>query len=193
MAATDESLVTPALLLKMGAWRYPFFLVDRICEFKRGPRGYITAIKNISFNEPQFTGHFPEQPVMPGVLMAEALGQTSHYLSLLTAFAEQYEQTHDTDLSARRDLQRALHSPEGAAILDDLRNKWGGVLAAQELKYKSIVVPGDVLELRSEPLVKDAGGFMHFKVEARVGRRVAVAGKVTNFWYEFAKGPAPAQ
>lgn len=188
MAFSEESLVTPALLLKMGAWRYPFFLVDRICEFKRGPRGYISAIKNVSFNEPQFTGHFPEQPIMPGVLMAEALGQTSHYLSLLTVFAEEYERRYECDVAARRDLQKAMHSPEGMAIFAELRAKWGGVLAAQELKYKHMVVPGDVLELRSEPLLKDAGGFMHFRVEARVGRKVAVSGKVTNYWFEVAKG-----
>jgi 3-hydroxyacyl-[acyl-carrier-protein] dehydratase len=62
MSDSEESLVTPSLLMKMGPWRYPFFLVDKICEFKRGSRGCITAVKNISFNEPQFTGHFPRQP-----------------------------------------------------------------------------------------------------------------------------------
>ena len=102
MADTEESLVAPSLLMKMGPWRYPFFLVDKICEFKRGSRGYITAVKNISFNEPQFTGHFPDSPIMPGVLIAEAMGQTSDYLTLLTAFCEEYEQRFDCDLSERQ-------------------------------------------------------------------------------------------
>ena len=81
MADTEESLVAPSLLMKMGPWRYPFFLVDKICEFKRGSRGYITAVKNISFNEPQFTGHFPERPIMPGVLLIEAMAQTAWILA----------------------------------------------------------------------------------------------------------------
>ena len=81
MADTEESLVAPSLLMKMGPWRYPFFLVDKICEFKRGSRGYITAVKNISFNEPQFTGHFPERPIMPGVLLIEAMAQTAGILA----------------------------------------------------------------------------------------------------------------
>ncbi|OPZ13107.1 MAG: 3-hydroxyacyl-(acyl-carrier-protein) dehydratase FabZ [candidate division BRC1 bacterium ADurb.BinA364] len=53
--------------------RYPFLLVDKILEIESGKR--IVAIKNVSFNEPHFTGHFPENPIMPGVLIAEALAQ----------------------------------------------------------------------------------------------------------------------
>jgi 3-hydroxyacyl-[acyl-carrier-protein] dehydratase len=187
MADSEESLVTPALLMKMGPWRYPFFLVDKICEFKRGSRGYITAVKNISFNEPQFTGHFPESPIMPGVLIAEALGQTSDYLSLLTAFCEEYERQYECDLSARRDLQKALHSEEGLSIIAAIRKKWGGVLASQDLKFKSVVIPGDTLFLRSELIMKDPSGFSHFKVEARVGRRVTTAGKIANYWFDMSK------
>ena len=43
--------------------RYPFLIIDKVLDFKVGE--YLTAIKNVSFNEPQFTGHFPEQPIMP--------------------------------------------------------------------------------------------------------------------------------
>ncbi|HET8571707.1 MAG TPA: 3-hydroxyacyl-ACP dehydratase FabZ [Candidatus Limnocylindria bacterium] len=53
--------------------RYPFLLVDRVVELEPGKR--VVAIKNITANEPQFTGHFPERPIMPGVLMVEALAQ----------------------------------------------------------------------------------------------------------------------
>jgi 3-hydroxyacyl-[acyl-carrier-protein] dehydratase len=55
--------------------RYPFLLVDRVLEFKPGKS--ITAIKNVTVNEPFFQGHFPGHPVMPGVLILEALAQTS--------------------------------------------------------------------------------------------------------------------
>jgi 3-hydroxyacyl-[acyl-carrier-protein] dehydratase len=55
--------------------RYPFLLVDRILELEPGVRA--VGIKNVTANEPQFTGHFPGKPIMPGVLMVEALAQTA--------------------------------------------------------------------------------------------------------------------
>ncbi len=53
--------------------RYPFLLIDRVVELEPGQR--VVAIKNVTANEPQFTGHFPDRPIMPGVLMVEALAQ----------------------------------------------------------------------------------------------------------------------
>jgi 3-hydroxyacyl-[acyl-carrier-protein] dehydratase len=58
--------------------RYPFLLVDRVLSIEGGAR--IVAIKNVTINEPFFGGHFPHRPVMPGVLMLEALAQTSALL-----------------------------------------------------------------------------------------------------------------
>ena len=55
--------------------RYPFLLVDRVLEFDANKR--IVAIKNVTINEPQFTGHFPQTPVFPGVMIVEALAQTA--------------------------------------------------------------------------------------------------------------------
>ena len=55
--------------------RYPFLLVDRIVELTPGERA--VGLKAVTANEPQFTGHFPERPIMPGVLMVEALAQTA--------------------------------------------------------------------------------------------------------------------
>src|ERR671910_3521251 len=55
--------------------RYPFLLVDRIVELEPGVRA--VGIKNVTANEPQFSGHFPGRPIMPGVLMVEALAQTA--------------------------------------------------------------------------------------------------------------------
>ena len=60
--------------------RYPFLLIDRIVEVV--PRKRIVAIKNVTFNEPFFPGHFPGAPVMPGVLIIEALAQAGAYLIL---------------------------------------------------------------------------------------------------------------
>jgi 3-hydroxyacyl-[acyl-carrier-protein] dehydratase len=62
--------------------RYPFILVDRVLEIKPGKR--IKAVKNVSINEPFFPGHFPHHPVMPGVLIVEALAQAAAILSFKT-------------------------------------------------------------------------------------------------------------
>jgi 3-hydroxyacyl-[acyl-carrier-protein] dehydratase len=62
--------------------RYPFLLVDRVLEIEAGKR--IVAVKNISVNEPFFNGHFPGMPVMPGVLMIEAMAQAAGILSFKT-------------------------------------------------------------------------------------------------------------
>jgi len=59
--------------------RYPFLLIDRILEFEKEKS--IKAIKNVTFNEPQFTGHFPTHPVMPGVLLVEAMAQAGGMLA----------------------------------------------------------------------------------------------------------------
>ena len=59
--------------------RYPFLLVDRVVEFEKDKR--IKAVKNVTINEPYFGGHFPARPVMPGVLMLEALAQAAALLS----------------------------------------------------------------------------------------------------------------
>jgi 3-hydroxyacyl-[acyl-carrier-protein] dehydratase len=59
--------------------RYPFLLVDRVVALEQGQR--ITALKNVTINEPFFMGHFPHRPVMPGVLMLEALAQAAALLT----------------------------------------------------------------------------------------------------------------
>jgi len=60
--------------------RYPFLLVDRVLELEEGKR--IVALKNVTFNEPFFQGHFPGNPIMPGVLVVEAMAQAGAVLLL---------------------------------------------------------------------------------------------------------------
>lgn len=60
--------------------RYPFLLVDRVTQIERGAS--LTGIKNVTFNEPFFQGHFPENPIMPGVLIIEAMAQAAGILAL---------------------------------------------------------------------------------------------------------------
>jgi len=69
-------------ILQLLPHRYPFILVDRVLKFT--PMDHITAIKNVTINEPFFMGHFPGDPIMPGVLMLEALAQTGALLSSLS-------------------------------------------------------------------------------------------------------------
>ncbi|GAB4342618.1 MAG: 3-hydroxyacyl-ACP dehydratase FabZ [Desulfobulbaceae bacterium] len=59
--------------------RYPFLMVDRILDYRKGE--FITAIKNVTFNEPFFQGHFPGEPVMPGVMILEGLAQVGALLA----------------------------------------------------------------------------------------------------------------
>jgi 3-hydroxyacyl-[acyl-carrier-protein] dehydratase len=66
-------------ILKQLPHRYPFLLVDRVLDIEKGVR--IKALKNVTMNEPFFTGHFPHRPVMPGVLMLEALAQAAALLA----------------------------------------------------------------------------------------------------------------
>ena len=60
--------------------RYPFLLIDRVLEFEKDSR--LLALKNVTYNEPFFNGHFPIQPVMPGVLIVEAMAQATGLLAM---------------------------------------------------------------------------------------------------------------
>jgi 3-hydroxyacyl-[acyl-carrier-protein] dehydratase len=80
---TDDATTTSAVdltlpleaaeIMRIIPHRYPFLLIDRVVELEPGKR--VVAVKNVTVNEPQFTGHFPDRPIMPGVLMVEALAQ----------------------------------------------------------------------------------------------------------------------
>jgi 3-hydroxyacyl-[acyl-carrier-protein] dehydratase len=62
--------------------RYPFLLIDRVTEYRQGES--LTGIKNVTYNEPFFQGHFPQRPVMPGVLILEAMAQATGLLAFRT-------------------------------------------------------------------------------------------------------------
>jgi 3-hydroxyacyl-[acyl-carrier-protein] dehydratase len=78
-------------ILKQLPHRYPFLLVDRVLECVPGER--IVAIKNVTVNEPFFPGHFPHRPVMPGVMILEALAQAAGILAFKTAGVVPDEET----------------------------------------------------------------------------------------------------
>lgn len=107
--------------------RYPFLLVDRVLEIEKGKS--IRALKNVTINEPFFNGHFPRRPVMPGVLMLEALAQAAGLLAF-----------------------DALD----AAPSDDTVYYFGGIDGA---RFKRPVEPGDQLILQASLLRAKAGIF----------------------------------
>jgi 3-hydroxyacyl-[acyl-carrier-protein] dehydratase len=108
--------------------RYPFLLVDRVIELE--PHVRLRAIKNVSFNEPYFQGHFPEHPVMPGVLVIEAMAQAA---GLLTQLSEARAKTADQPLYYLVKVDKA--------------------------RFSRVVVPGDqlVLEVAQKRMLRRMG------------------------------------
>jgi 3-hydroxyacyl-[acyl-carrier-protein] dehydratase len=102
--------------------RYPFLLIDRVLEYdynQENNTAHLVAIKNVTINEPFFCGHFPDNPVMPGVLMIEALAQAGGILA------------HKINKQEQQTDKKLLHYLAG---VDNTR-------------FKHIVIPGDQLRL----------------------------------------------
>jgi len=81
---TEHIVKTPiesAEIEKILPHRYPFLLIDRVISYTLEPEITLTAIKNVTINEPFFAGHFPENPVMPGVLILESMAQACGVLA----------------------------------------------------------------------------------------------------------------
>lgn len=78
----ENPIIEARELMKYLPHRYPFLLIDRVVDYQAGK--WLKAVKNISVNEPCFVGHFPEEPIFPGVLILESLAQASGVLACLT-------------------------------------------------------------------------------------------------------------
>lgn len=116
----NETLMDVNEIRRFLAHRYPFLLIDRVTQFESGKS--LTGIKNVTINEPFFTGHFPNQPIMPGVLIIEAMAQATGLLGFRTMGEEPQE-----------DMLYIL-------------------VGVDKVKFKKQVVPGDQLELYAEVL-----------------------------------------
>jgi 3-hydroxyacyl-[acyl-carrier-protein] dehydratase len=88
---TDPQSLDISAILGRLPHRHPFLLVDRVLEIHPGQS--IRALKNVTYNEPFFTGHFPSRPLMPGVIVIEALAQTAGILSFVNAGVLPHETT----------------------------------------------------------------------------------------------------
>ena len=81
-----ETILDIEKIMSLLPHRYPFLLVDRVLELEAGKA--ITALKNVTINEPFFVGHFPSAPIMPGVLIVEAMAQAGGVLVFASALPE---------------------------------------------------------------------------------------------------------
>jgi|SRR5436309_3408026 len=109
-----------AEIMRILPHRYPFLLIDRVIEVDQGKR--IVALKNVSINEPFFSGHFPGAPVMPGVLTIEAMAQAGAILGLLES------------------------KP------DELQNALVYFMGIDEARFRRPIVPGDQMRIVAEVL-----------------------------------------
>lgn len=86
LTSSVKTIFTLEDIAKILPHRYPFLLVDKVVEYEQGTRA--VGIKSVTLNEPHFTGHFPERPIMPGVLQVEALAQLAGIVCLQMEGAE---------------------------------------------------------------------------------------------------------
>jgi 3-hydroxyacyl-[acyl-carrier-protein] dehydratase len=128
---------------KFLAHRYPFLLVDRVIDYEAGK--HLTAIKNVTINEPFFNGHFPERPIMPGVLLIEAMAQSTGLLGFLTMGTEPQEDT--------------------LYIL----------VSVNKVKFRKQVVPGDQVELYAELIKRKGNMWIFKTVAKVDGKMVTSA------------------
>ena len=141
--------------------KYPFLLIDRVVKLDPGKSA--VGIKNVTINEPYFTGHFPGEPIVPGVLIVESLAQLTAVMYCTGAFPE------DTNWDDMDSLEI-----DYAAIAD----KVGYLVDIRNMKFKRIVRPGDSMELRVRKKAQFAN-LMQIQVEALVDGQVAVEGTLS--------------
>jgi 3-hydroxymyristoyl/3-hydroxydecanoyl-(acyl carrier protein) dehydratase len=146
---SEKALFELADLRPILPHREPFLFVDRV--WKLDPHKSIVAERALRPEEPHFAGHFPGRPIMPGVLIAEALAQTS---GLLIGLSE---------------LQSAAAPPTQPKAF---------FLATTNLKFTHPAVPGDVLVLRATA-ERNFGDLFRFNVEASAGRHLVASGVLT--------------
>ncbi len=146
---SDDAIKLPvdvSCILHLLPHRYPFLLVDRVTELE--PHQRIRAIKNVTFNEPFFQGHFPGRPVMPGVLVIEAMAQAGGLLTQLSA-------------------DKGSHK-EGQLFY---------LVKVDNARFSRMVVPGDQLdiEVRVKRLIRNMA---LYECEARVDGKVVASAEI---------------
>ena len=133
--------------------RYPFVMIDRVLDLDDNN---IVALKNFSFNETYVQGHFPDNPIMPGVMMVEAMAQASAILA--TKFCEK-----------NMEMKNLLkYAARGTGIL---------FTSADEVRFKKVIIPGDQLYIKSK-LVRQARNLFDFESQIFVEERIVAEAKL---------------
>ena len=131
-------------ILKKLPHRYPILLVDRVLKLEKNKN--ILAIKNVSINEPYFNGHFPHRPVMPGVLMLEAMAQAAALLAIETLGITLDDQTvfYFAGIDGAR-FKRPVEPGDQLMLDVDLERMKAGVC-----KFKGRALVGDEVAVEAE-------------------------------------------
>ncbi len=133
-------------ILKLLPHRYPFLLVDRIIDMEGGDK--CTGIKNVTMNEPFFQGHFPDYPIMPGVLIIEGMAQTAGALCIHHA-------------------NQALSDNPNLVFF----------MSIDRARFRRPVVPGDTLHYKVDK-IRGRGTVWRFKCHAYVGDRLVTEAEI---------------
>ena len=133
-------------VMKFLPHRYPFLMIDNVIEFEAGKR--LLAIKNVTYNEPHFTGHFPHNPIMPGVLIIEALAQATGLLSMktLTERGEDFGEYYLVGIDNARFKRSVVPGDQlmvEAIYKNDKRNIW--TFSASASVDGKLVVSADIM------------------------------------------------
>lgn len=134
-------------IMKLLPHRYPFLLIDKVLTLVPGE--HVVALKNVTINEPYFTGHFPEKPVMPGVMIIEALAQATGVLMVATKNEE--------------------HTGDNGSYY------FAGI---DKARFKQPVIPGDQLFLEAK-ILRTKQDVWKFATEAHVGERIVCSAEIT--------------
>ncbi|MFQ5545427.1 MAG: 3-hydroxyacyl-ACP dehydratase FabZ [Acidiferrobacterales bacterium] len=134
--------------------RYPFLLIDRVVEYKKDKS--LVAVKNVTINEPFFQGHFPDQPVMPGVLVIEAMAQASGILALMCL---------DTCTPKSSDLYK--------------------LVGVDKARFRRAVAPGDQLKI-TVSITRKVKGIWKFNATAHVDGELCVSAEIMGTYREAA-------
>lgn len=135
-------------LLELLPHRYPFLLVDKIVDIDGDDSA--VGIKNVTYNEPQFQGHFPNRPVFPGVLLIEAMAQTAGAICVLKS-------------------RKAGGAGKPSVVY---------FMTIDKVKFRKPVGPGDVLELHMKK-IKQRSNMWWFRGEAKVAGKIVAEAEVS--------------
>ena len=141
--------------------RYPFLLLDRVTGLIPGK--WAEGIKNVTFNEPVFCGHFPGRPIVPGVLLVESLAQLTAIMYCSACIPEEILKGEN---------------PERSTVLRRTAERVGYLAEIRNMKFGGIVQPGDTIRLQAVQKAQ-LEALLQIRVKAEVGRKTVAEGVIS--------------